>query len=600
MKNRLLKFMCFFTFILLNKFFVFSNSVNAKIYISTSEEYYDSGNINIVGEDYLNKGYLYRNVHKEFKVDSDLIIENIVYLHTDEYLVLGMSSGLPYVSYYKEGNKIFENKIFDSINGKFVDAIFEDDKIVLLGEVRKTDKISRILIEEYSYNGISLRKQEIMGDNDSFAKRIFKINNCYYFTGETMSKMIDGCYNDSLRSILIGRISELDFSDYYIISFGNGDYNTLYDCIYLKNEIFLLIHFSGKGYFLSGNTSNEFFAIVKFDEQLDMPMYYSLKRDKCDERSRLVSDGESALLVSVVEKYKIGIGKWNMGLDKIDYLEYDLTKISDKIERIDVFYENNCLAVIATFSKNGCLWENEIILDKQYQKIYDSGLKNMGNKKVENVNYKNYFFNILYSSLDTDEFEMISEVYIKKKDNRIFINGKEIINKKTEENSTEFGEKEVYEEYVTKDINILIKSKISAPLKTNVKNFSVYDVGLKLEFNAIGYLNGKQIENNYIINESGNYLLELYGISGEKESIYFIVDNLTVSDIEEEVQTKSSLTFENVFDKKTNSTNTVNNEVKSDTLVLKNDWSFLIVSLVVGVISGTVISKLINRRKKYA
>ena len=113
-------------------------------------------------------------------------------------------------------------------------------------------------------------------------------------------------------------------------------------------------------------------------------------------------------------------------------------------------------------------------------------------------------------------------------------------------------------------------------------------------------MNGKQIENNYIINESGNYLLELYGISGEKESIYFVVDNLTVSDIEEEVQTKSSLTFENVFDKKTNSMNTVNNEMKSNTLVLKNDWSFLIVSLVVGVISGTIISKLINRRKKYA
>lgn len=580
--------------------FVNSKVIYAKTYISTNEGFYAEKNPKLVKKIDLENGYQYIDNHKEFKVDSDILIENVVYKHSDEYVVLGRSAGVAYIAYYKEGNMIFESKELDSINGRFVDAIFEDDKIVLLGEIRKSDKVNRILIEEYSYNGLSLRKQELYGDNDSFSKKMFKINGYYFFMGETMSKEIDGCYNDSLRSIFIGRISEMNFSDYYIVSFGNKNINTLYDAVCLNNELFLLINFTGKGYFLSGNTSTDFFSLVRFDEQLDMPLYQSLKLEKGDENSKITTDSENVLLVSIVDKNKVGISKWNRGLDKIDYFEYDVLKISDKIDRIDAFYENKCLAIITSFNDNESLVENKIILDEENNKIFDSGLSYSENKKIAFVNYNDYFFNIVYLGLTSDEYEMKSETNIKIKNDNLLLNGKKINSKNKDKENEIFGSDEEYLEYITKDLNILISSTKTAVLKTNVKNFSVYDKGIKLEFNAIGYLNGKKIENNYEVLECGNYLLELYGASDEKESIYFIVEELTVDCENEEIRENVNFEIEETLKREINNLSIANNNIDQDIIKVKNDWSYLIVAVILGIVMGIILSKVLNRRIKHA
>src|SRR5690606_6305350 len=68
------------------------------------------------------------------------------------------------------------------------------------------------------------------------------------------------------------------------------------------------------------------------------------------------------------------------------------------------------------------------------------------------------------------------------------------------------------------------------PSKINVKNSQIYDLGIRLEFNGQGYLNGEEIINEFIIEEVGEYSLVVHGSGGVREIINFKVDNLSLND----------------------------------------------------------------------
>ena len=59
----------------------------------------------------------------------------------------------------------------------------------------------------------------------------------------------------------------------------------------------------------------------------------------------------------------------------------------------------------------------------------------------------------------------------------------------------------------------------------------IYEPGYKVEFNGTGFLNGEEINNGFIVNDIGKYLLAIYGINNEKEVINFEIDDLTINPI---------------------------------------------------------------------
>ncbi|MDD4388892.1 MAG: hypothetical protein PHV87_06780, partial [Bacilli bacterium] len=61
----------------------------------------------------------------------------------------------------------------------------------------------------------------------------------------------------------------------------------------------------------------------------------------------------------------------------------------------------------------------------------------------------------------------------------------------------------------------------------NVKNRETYDVGYSLFFNGEGYLNNELIKIGYVINQPGNYLLEIVGNNDERSVVVFAVDYLS-------------------------------------------------------------------------
>ena len=59
--------------------------------------------------------------------------------------------------------------------------------------------------------------------------------------------------------------------------------------------------------------------------------------------------------------------------------------------------------------------------------------------------------------------------------------------------------------------------------EANVDNGGIYPIGYRLQFCGIAYLNGRSILNNYRLDQTGEYDLQLHGANGEVQSISFYV-----------------------------------------------------------------------------
>lgn len=586
-----------FIFVFVCLIFLSSVKPNAKIYLSTEKDYYSESETILVSEEKLENGYEYKNVHHELDLRSDIESVNIVFNHSDEYLIMGKKNEKPYICYYKQGNLTFENQITDCVYGMFVDAIFDEDKIIVFGEIRYDAEITRLIIVEYSLNGIQTRKQEIYGDDRSEAKRILKINDEYFFVGETLASKLGGCENDGARGIVIGKVQKKSFSDVEIVVFGNDELNYVYDVNCIENRIYLLVHFKGNGYFISGNSSKEFYAIVMFEDRLDMPIYASLKLDNASSKSKIILKDEEVIITSIINKYNVEIDRRSIYLKPIKKERYDFNKISETIENIDAFYKDEKMVFVATYKKNNNLYECRVVLDSENNKVYGTDLIEKENYRLISSNYKDYMFNTLYYSNEEKKYYLESDAFIQKKNDDIYINGCKLKGKEQKVDENEFGDKKIYKEYLSDEFNILITKTIYTPLKVNVKNFSVYDVGMKLEFNATAYLNSKEIKSGYVIEECGNYLLELYGSSGVKESIYFIVDNITKEDVCEVEKKEYNFSVEEYTAQTYEKDITVVNDLATEKVILKTDWYYFAVFFILGAFLADIIYTKIERKK---
>ena len=118
-------------------------------------------------------------------------------------------------------------------------------------------------------------------------------------------------------------------------------------------------------------------------------------------------------------------------------------------------------------------------------------------------------------------------------------------------------------------------------------------MGVRLEFNAIGYLNGELIESGYEIEKEDKYLLELIGNSGEKEVIYFTVTNLVQDEFKEKVYPDYNIEISKIYSRNESNSTMFENNLKLEKVVVEFDYYYLLVFGIIGVLFG-----MIMRRKK--
>lgn len=143
-----------------------------------------------------------------------------------------------------------------------------------------------------------------------------------------------------------------------------------------------------------------------------------------------------------------------------------------------------------------------------------------------------------------------------------------------------FGDYEMINYYYVNDLMIIFYEQLQVSAEVNISNHNIYQRGIKLEFNADGYLNGEKINSGMVINCVGTYYLELVGYKNKTK--YYQIE---VIDLDYEQPIIKSILIE---EKKYNideSSQVIINQHLTTNLAIKDDVShelwYIIIPLVI-------------------
>lgn len=557
--------------------------VNADIFIDTLE---NEGNINISIEQ-LENGYQYVDEKVEV-INLDKINDlKIEYKTNDEFYVFGTflvdSKTYPYLAYYKNSSLIYE-KIFNELGaGVGVDFLIDEDEVIILTNIMEKN-IYNTVLAKVSNDGKIIMKKEFRGDKDTLGEKILKCDNFYSVLGETYATKLEDNENDTLFSVFQATVFKENFNQCEVNLWGNNTYSRFFDACSVGREVYILIEVCGKGYFES-KYGHRFVVLMETDIQFSQPTYISYPVEFINEKKQMISLNKEFCLVTQSSDYSLQFDLYSFGLTKKDSFTYFDYVLKNKIYDFMIFSNENEINIfLETIDKGKNI----------YRYVVYDGEKNLYEKDYNSINKRDFMFsqNRIINYLENGK--LIQECYFQKIEKNIYVNGKKYEPVKINEISGSYGEKvEIYETRFS-DFIIRYLEKEKVELKINIKNYGVYDMGVKLEFNAIGYLNGELIESGYEIEKEDKYLLELVGNGGEKEVIYFTVTNLVDNNYEEKVYPNFDVEISKIYSRNESTSSMFENKLKLEKVTVEFDYYYLIVFGIIGVLFGM----LVGRKKK--
>ncbi len=482
----------------------------------------------LVTEEELDNGYSYEEKHTEVTNINNIEIKDSFILGVDDFCLCGRISGsglmyYPYLAYYKNNELAFELNFSSYGRGIFNDLIVNDEGIIAIGNYEEND-VCVIAIFEVSFDGRIKKHVKFYSDKDSYGYKILELKNEYMFIGSTYASTFEGCVNVGTKALVVGRIDKDDFSDNYVVSFGN-DSMDFHDAVSDGESIFILTTVNGLGYFYDGSRT-KFLALLKMDHYCDSPEYVSLYGSEVVKTSKMFIYQEHVCFMEIERSHQVGLVSYTKNLDYLNMDIYTDYHLPSGINDFNVEVNGDDFILSLTSKYNNKLYERRIIFNSEFDEISNNEYIHRIDDVIKGFRFNNNVFLVI---LKNTTYEIYTGFDVIKKDDYVLINGKKArITKEGEDTNDFFGKKKEYYEAELGDIKVRFSKEIEVELKTNIVPFSTYDKGINLSFNAKGYLNGVEIESGYQVNDAGQYLLELVSLDGKKESIYFTVGKLTI------------------------------------------------------------------------
>ena len=374
-------------------------------------------------------------------------------------------------------------------------------------------------------------------------KEIYCSNNQIFLICESDSKTQDFSFhlNDN-RAICVILLDEQNLMIKNKICIENNQNNNYLDSSYYDQTLSLLVNLNGNNGQYENNGSYNGTIIININQLLNVNNYFFIP-DYNKKYLEMVSDSRQIYLFYqsyIDDTFYLSIYE-NAGLeletnDKITNIKacvtksegvyYSLVKYKDNNYYIDNIYSINSssilpyslgttindpkLNIISILETND---EISIIIKKNdCLEITNLKVFNFEKHNKQNEQYNNTFY---FVTLDG---KSLSKEYLS-----------------TTPSFDTFGKKGYFVKYILDDYTTLVVKEVyDVFLNVNVKENEIYDIGLKLSFNGIGYLNQEEITSGYIINNPGSYSLHLIGNNNEEYTINFSVKKITIPDNERE------------------------------------------------------------------
>lgn len=489
----------------------------------------------------------------------------------------------PFLAYYEDDEIKWYDINYNLENGEYIDGFIHNDKIITISNLN-----NNVVINEYSLNGNVIKTKSLTYNKTIKARNIFLDGKEIYLTGETNSSNFFSKTTENNEVFVLKLTKDFEILDYSI--FGNNGDNILLDSKINNNTIILLMKISPEGYYYYKTNP---YIVLTCSKRMELDNYYELNIKNPE---KLIV-GQNNINIYSFNRITNILSRETIDNDLIKGIKstyYSLEK-GKIITYYDISYDNkNELTILSIQYNDSSNTYSEWIIKNNNDEI-----KAIFSKKLNNKLYTSCYMNKGFIYMTGNEIASHSLVinfqklaFIKLLNNNCYVNGIKANNETIENNKQVFGYYDGIMEFNFQDLNIESTGQIYIPLEININNNSTYNQGLRLEFNGYGNLNGVSIESGHVINDVGNYVLEIKG-NEDIKYYHFIVKKLVD---EENDKNYEKLSYEII-----NSSNTINKTLEqgkniSNTNSSNNIFKYII--LVVAAIIGFSLS-LIRRRRKY-
>ncbi|MGD9887587.1 MAG: hypothetical protein AB7T03_06500, partial [Bacilli bacterium] len=519
-----------------------------------------------------------------------------------------------YAALFINSQMYWEKVISDVYYGLIRDAVITERGVAVIGDFDTPNQGRNIFICEYSISGQLLFKKEIAGENDDFAHRLFYINNTFYFISSSQSLHLDyEAVTPSENNIIVGLLSKDNNDDVSLIALGNQGKNTFLDVVFSNGQFFILANMKGDGYFNSYFNEVNYLGIITFDLSLNLIEWISLSSFSLGDIIKLQHYQQGIGLSS--SYYAINRMQIFYFSNSLDFQFYKTMTICEGNYQILDCFVFSCQEKILCLTKG--LFEDALywflyLYDEDFQllnfekfscdNILEKGI-NLTFDKEENI--------IVGSVIDNEkiiikQFSLIKVEEITTGTNssltkrfRLLINGFEEKGSLFENTVgiNPYGNYVNQYEFVTQQFRIILPTYLTFFLQTNIRSQETYDSGTKIYFNGKGFLNGNEIKTGHLLEDSGNYFLEVIGNDGEQSNIIFTISHLSETNseiVEDKAILEASLSENTVFNsEEEHFVQLITNNSSSKSLP---NWAY---SIFLGVLLGFGLFSLLSIKKGF-
>lgn len=453
---------------------------------------------------------------------------SIIYDGTNYYSYINetYNNNIQACIYYNENDAIKAHNVFESI--RIIDMLVYLHQTYVLYQYKESD-LSKIGVMIINNNCDSIRDMRYSSNKQEEGIKLLNVNNSLYVLFNTTSNIGIIERSDSFKiaalisinqlslrkesQMIIANDNESSFTDvcadydkpYFLISFigTKGSYYNSYNKLYTGK---MIVSFDRSPYVLASIPSafendnviwsnNGYYLMTKYNSSNIIDISYNDYKDSLKSYSkslRIDNNITSIYAFSYLDKLTIALNE--------DNIIYSFTQISKEEINNLTFYD------ITYKIDNVKIHNNEIYLMSYNGNIY---LYNLNVYHIE----KNKRTKLYQGNYET-EYENIS-LY----NNDIKLNSENI----SKLNEEYYGKYDVKTIISSNNIKIISSSYHIIPLICNIESDEIYDLNLPLVFNGTAYLNNSPIESGYIIEEVGNYQLDIYGVNDLKHTIIFQV-----------------------------------------------------------------------------
>lgn len=396
----------------------------------------------------------------------------------------------------------YSKKVKTNFDGGANNIHIDDSGIYITGVVYSSLYSYDLYICRVSFDGVLENENIIIGDNIDLINGTILSGDYLYLYGNT--KSTNGIYQGKREkedSVIVKvnknllQVENININTYpYINIFTNG--------VIFEDKIYLI-----EQYVSTEITQSVKYKTHVYDQNLNLVNTYDIYNSFFLTPLNLIVSNNRLMFLTyqynpIIEKYSSCVfeidreGKTQLFYEYVEYSK-------ENVRLVDIYIndDNKVLLLFKDIITNGAM-----LVSINDRKI-------LFTLKVENTSYPMKLQNNSLGYISFDK-RTIDISYIMLKDNQVIINNgliKKSDKSKINQDFSIFGNYINEYIYETKDICFCYHENIYIESDVSIADGEVYDKNLRLEFNGLGKLNDINILSGYVIEEEGDYVLDLVG-----------------------------------------------------------------------------------------